>query len=262
MDTRRQVVLLIIVLVAAALGSAVAHAQVDQSALAAQIRRANAKERSRALEQVRLLGPESTGPELRAALIAALEQEGQLRGRRYHADLRGDRLEPLEDPEFVFRLSRVVAALRDPQAIPALTGALGSGAPVRRALVAFGEEAVPALVAAVGSPESIEYVVDDALIALRLMVEGAGPQPLSAGALTEVRRVAKLRLTGKQYFTTLWDAIDLAVALDDPELTQIVRSLASDRDAVIARGIEDPELIQETQRLAAERLAGVPAWRP
>ena len=38
MDTRRQVVLLIIVLVAAALGSAVAHAQVDQSALAAQIR--------------------------------------------------------------------------------------------------------------------------------------------------------------------------------------------------------------------------------
>jgi hypothetical protein len=176
--------------------------------------------------------------------------------------MRGERLQPLADPEFIFRLSRVVTELRDPLAIPALTGALGSGAPVRRTLVAFGEEAVPALLRAVRSPETIHYVVDDALIALRLMVEGAGPHPLSAASLTDVRRVAELRLTGKQYFTTLWDAIDLAMALDDPGLTQVVRSLASNRDEVIARGIEDPELIQETQRLAAERLAGVPAWRP
>ncbi|MGH7612977.1 MAG: hypothetical protein ACREMW_02905, partial [Gemmatimonadales bacterium] len=203
------------------------------------------------------LGPQ-IGPELRAALIRALEREGQNHAQRYHADLRGEALEPLEDPEFIGRVSSVVAELRDPGAIPALVGALGTGPPVTRALVAFGEQAVPALLVAVRSPETTLYVVDDALLAFRFMVEGAGPHPLSAGTLNEIRRAAKQRLTGKQHFSTLWWAIDLAIALKDPDLRRIVQSLASDRDAVVSRGIEDPETIEETQRLAAERLAGVP----
>jgi hypothetical protein len=258
METRRQVVLLVIALSAVALGPATVQAQVDQRALAQQILNGSARERSRAVEEARALGPQNTGPELRAALIAALEREGQLEAQRYHADLRGQTLEPPELPEFIFRLSGVVAELQDPAAIPALVGVLGTGSPVTNALVAFGEEAVPAILAAVRSPETTHYVVDGALIALRFMVEGAGPHPRSASTLNEIRSAAKQRLIGKQYFTTVWSAIDLAVALKDPDLRRIVDSLASDRNAVVARGIEGAETIEETQRRAADRLAGVP----
>ena len=157
-----------------------------------------------------------------------------------------------------------MAEFRDPSAIPALIGALGTSGPVTRALARFGEEAVPALLSVVRSSESISYVVDDAMLALRFMIEGAGPHPLSDATLDEIRDVAKQRLTGKQYFTTLWEAMDLASAFSDPGLKRILEALASNRDSVLARGIEDPDLIQETQRLAAKRLAGVPPtlrWR-
>jgi len=261
METRRQVVLLVIALFAVALGPATVQAQVDQRALARQILSGSAGDRSRALEAARALGPQNMGPELRTALIGALEREGRTRAQRYEADLRGEALEPLEDPEFIARVASVVAELRDPRAIPALTSALGTGSPVTRALVDFGEQAVPSLLAAVKSPATIHYVVEDALLVLRLMVEGAGPHPLSTATLNEIRGAAKQRLTGKQYFTTLWDAIDLGMALDDPDLKRIVQSLASDRGEVVARGIDDPDTIGETQRLAAERLAGVPPKR-
>jgi len=258
MDTRRQVALLATALFAVALNPATVQAQVDQSVLAQQILGGNARERSRALEAAQALGPQQIGPEVRAALIKALERENRVQADRYHADLRGEALKPLEDPEFIARVSRVVAELRDPRAIPALVGALGTGSPPIRALVDFGEEAVPALLAAVRSAEATHYVVDDALLALRFMVEGAGPHPLSAGTLNEIRLAARQRLTGKPYFTTLWRAIDLAVALHDAELRRIVEAIASDRKEVVARGIEDPETIEETQRRAAQRLAGVP----
>jgi hypothetical protein len=234
---------------------------VDQKTLARQILRGNATERGRAVEAARTLGSEYIAPELRAALIRALEGEGQVRAQRYTASLRGEALQPLENPEFIAQVSRVVADLRDPTAIPALIGALGTGSPPARALAAFGEEAVPALVAAVKTPGTIHYVVDDALVALRFMLEGAAPRPLSAAAIDEIRRAVEVRLAGKQVFTTVWDAVDLAIALKDPALRRIVKSLATDRNAVVARGIEDSETIEETQRLAAQRLAGVPPQR-
>lgn len=264
METRRQVVLLVLAVFAVALGPTTVQAQVDQRALAQQILSGSARERSGAVEAARALGPQNTGPDLRAALIAALEREGQVESQRYYADLRGEALEPPEVPELIFRLSAVVAELRDPAAIPALVGVLGTGSTVTNALVAFGEEAIPAILAAVRSQETTHHVVDGALIALRFMVEGAGPHPLSAATLNEIRSAAKQRLTGKQVFTTVWRAIDLAVALKDPDLRRIVKSLATDRKEVIARGIEDSETIEETQRRAADRLAGVPPkpWRP
>lgn len=195
-----------------------------------------------------------------------LEREGQIRAQRYAAGRRGELLQPLEDPEFILRLSRVVAELRDPQAIPALTGALGTGSPVTRALVAFGEQAVPALLGAVGSPETMHYVVENALIALRFMAEGEGPHPLSPGTLDDVRRVVKQRLAERQsgIGTTLRWAIDLAVVLDDPDLRRIVQAIASDRNELVARGRTEPDLIELTQKRAADRLAGVPPqprWR-
>jgi hypothetical protein len=102
-------------------------------------------------------------------------------------------------------------------------------------------------------------VVDDGLRTLRLIVEGASTRSLSPDTLDQIPRAAQQRVTRKQYFTSLWYAIDLAVALNDPNLRRIVESLASNRNEVIARGVEDPKLIEQTQKRAAERLAGVPA---
>lgn len=70
-------------------------------------------------------------------------------------------------------------ALRDPGAIPALAGVLGTGSSVLDALVAFGEQAPPAVLALVNSPESMHYTVNSGLIVLRFMIEGAGPGPLA-----------------------------------------------------------------------------------
>jgi hypothetical protein len=253
----RQVGLVAAVLLAMVLSPTSVRAQVDQLALAAKLRRGTVVERSRAVEAARVLGGHRMGPELRTALIEALERENRVHVRRYQAGRRGETLGPLDDPEFILRVSRVVADLQDPRAIPALAGALGTGSTVTEALVAFGEQAVPAVLAVVTSRNSMHYTVDEGLVMLRFLVEGAGPLPLSAETLERVRRAAEQRLTGKQYFTTLWDAIDLATALKDPGLRRVVESLASDSSAILARGIEDPELIQETQRLAADRLAGV-----
>lgn len=237
-------------------------AQVDQHGLAEQLLRGGAVERRQALNEANALGPQNIGPELRAALIQALKHQGQIREQRYHAD------QPADDPQFIFPLSRLVAELQDPRAIPALTGALGtgSGSPVIRALVGFGEQAVPALLDAVTSPQTIHYVVYDALLVLRFLVEGAGPDLLSPGTLERIRVATHQRLMERQsgIGTTLRRAIDLAVALDAPDLRRIVQAIATDRNELIARGLTEPDLIEATQKRAAARLAGVPPtprWR-
>jgi len=162
----------------------------------------------------------------------------------------------------------VVAPLKDPQAIPALvdTFSIGSSSTVVDALADFGEEAAPALLAGVMSPQSHYNAVNDGLMTLRMMVEDAGTHPLSAGTLGEIRRVAEHFLTAPErppsIGTTLWSAIDLAAVLKHPGLRQIVGALASDPKEVIARGVTDPGDIARTQKWAADRLAGVPLLPP
>jgi len=260
MKTRRQVVLLATALMATVLHTPIVEGQWDQLALAQQLLREGPTERGRALEIARAIGPQNTGPELRAALRTALEREGMVHLRRWQASRRGEVIEPLRDPEFLVRASGVVAELQDPAAIRALAGALGTGSAAIRALEAFGEQAAPAVLAVVTSPDDITSMVNDGLIALRLMVEEAGKRPLSADTLQEIGRAAQQRLTERQRsVTTVWRAIDLAAVLDDPDLRRIVESLASNRNEVVAGGVEDPELIDRTQKHAYDRLAGVPA---
>ena len=128
-----------------------------------------------------------------------------------------------------------------------------------QALAAFGEQAAPAVLGVVTSTESHYDEVNHGLITLRFMVEQTGARSLSANTVDQIRRAAQQRLTGRQYFPTLWNAMDLAVALNDPNLRRIVQSLASNRNEVVIRGVTDPELIEKTQKRAADRLAGVPA---
>jgi hypothetical protein len=235
--------------------------QADQSALARQLTEAEtAPQRREALERIRGVHPQTMRRELRAALIAALDREGKRLVDRHNRDARGEFVEDHEDPTFITDVARVVADMRDPAAISALAGALGTGFIVINGLAAFGAEAVPTLVDVVTSPNSIHDAVDHGLIALRFVVENTPSRPLTPAARASVRRAADQRLkSGKGLdITTLWWAIDLAVVLNDPGLRQRVERLATDWNAVEATGIRDVELGQQTQKRAADRLAGVP----
>jgi len=220
-------------------------AQVDQQALARELMSGDPN----ALAQAQRLGRGNTGPDVRAALIALLEKNNQAEEGN------------VANPEFVVHVAHTVSQLGDPAAIPALAGALGSGSMlVRDALAEFGDRAAPEVLRVVTSPASHYSAVDQGLIALRFMAEGHGGR-LSPATLDRIRGAAMQRLTGRQYFTTLWQAIDLAIALNDAELRQIVESLAASRDTVAARGIVNPLIIERTQTRATTRLA-VPRAAP
>ena len=149
--------------------------------------------------------------------------------------------------------------LKEPRAIPELVKTLGLGfSIVPRQLAEFGEEAAPAVLAAVTSAESDREVVYTGLMALRFMVEGAGPRPLSAGTRERIIRAAEQWLAARQQsILTLGAAIDLAAVLADPNLRRILESLAADPNAVASRGI-DARSIEWIRKRAADRLAGVP----
>lgn len=252
--TRQSTIVLANALLLTMLWTTIGDAQQDQRAVARQLLQGSRVERSRALETAKSIGRTAMDADLRAALITVLERNNRTVAQ---ALARKEPVSMFEDPEFVSQVAHVVSELGDPQAIPALAGALGTGSTlVRDALADFGERAAPAVLAVVSSPESHYSAVDEGLIALRFMVEGVGPSPLSAATLNQVRRATRERLTGNEYFTTLWRAIDLAVALNDPSLRQIVQSLASDATEVSARGVTNPDLMTKTQQWATERLAG------
>jgi hypothetical protein len=245
--------IMVLVMVRTAMASEV---QVDQRELAQQLLGQDAGARGEAIATTLALGPQKTGPGLRAALIALLDRETQIIDG---VAARGGFVETVVNPDEHSRVCQAIAELRDPSAIPALARGLGTcGWVIHRYLADFGEQAAPAVLAVVTSPKSSVYAVDEGLIALRFMVEGAGKRPLSAVTLEGIRRAAGHRLIGKQYFTTLWWAIDLAVVLNDPDLKKIVEALASDVNAVMARGVDQPHLIEKTQQIAIERLAGAP----
>ena len=242
---------------------ATGQAQVDQHALAQRILNGSVADQDGAVWSAMTLGPQRTGPELRAALIALLDRNI---GLVDEARKRGEAVSVSVGPEFVAHVAHAVSQLEDPQAIPVLARALGKTGStlVPDALADFGDRAAGAVLRVVTDPEAHYEAVSDGLLSLRFMVEGREARPLSAGTLDEIRGAAKQRLTGKryaptlkQYAPTLWKAIDLAVVVGDPELRRIVESLAADRGEIVARGVEHAGSIEATQRLAAGRLANL-----
>jgi len=227
---------------------------IDQQVIAKQLLSENRQERDHARAAARAIRPSATGPDLRAALIALLERQNQLVRK---AEQDGIPVDMVENPEFIVDVQHMVAALREPKAIPALAQALGTFATVR-ALAAFGGQAVPAVVGVVTSSTIDHSAVDDGLIVLRWIVERRGAA-LSPGTIPQIRRAAEQRLTGKQYFTTLWYAMDLGAVMNDSELKRIIEDMATNPPAVIARGVIDPRLVEKTQQRARDRLSGVPA---
>jgi hypothetical protein len=261
---RRTTVVLTLLVQGAVLHVSSLAAQVDQRVIAHKLLRDDWRERGYALDRAMRIPPEQTGVEVRTALRTLLEREADIRIGRYEAARRGETLKDLEDPEFILHVSRAVARLRDPRAMPVMAKALGTGSmAITEALADFGEEAVPHIVAEVESPNRWHHAVDEGLIALRFIVETRGRHQLSAATLGSIKRVAEQRLTvsgpDDRVGATLRWAIDLAVALDDPALRRSVEKLASDKRELIARGITDKSLIEMTQKQAKDRLAGVPA---
>src|SRR5438105_2808411 len=180
---------------------------IDQSEVARRLLTGDAVERGRALTRVRQIGPEKVNPQLRAALITALERENalvaQVRARRAAGEVVPD----LENPELAAGLAHVVSAFRDLRAIPGLVGALGTSPPASSALAEFGEQAAPAVVSLLDTTTDVS-VADDALTTLRFMAEGVGGR-LSDGTRERICRAAKRRLTEPQKsITTVWKAID------------------------------------------------------
>ena len=233
-------------------------APVDQSELARRLLTGDVGVRAGALGRVRQIGPEQVNPQLRAALITALERENTLVEQSPARRAAGEVVPRPGNGELVAGLAFVLSAFRDPRAIPGLAGALGSSPAAASALADFGEPAAAAVLSVLETTTSTSEA-SDALTTLRFMAEGVGRQPLTDATRDRIRHAAKRRLTEPQEsIVTIWKAIDLAVALKDPELRGVVQSLASDRSAVVRLRKTDPDLIDRTQRVAAERLAGVP----
>jgi len=232
-----------------------ADAPFDQQTIARQLLSNDPSERRKALEAARTIGPPNSSQALRAALITLLERMNEIVDQSQQSQIP---LDVVENPEWIARVHHTVAALKEPAAIPALANALGIFT-VIRALADFGEQAAPAVVDVVMSPTRHHTAVDDGLRVLRFMVERRNTSPLSPETLAQIRRAARERLSGEQYFTTLWYAIDLAAVLDDAELRRTLEELATFPGEIAVRGVRDPRLIEQTQRRAADRLTGVPA---
>lgn len=162
-----------------------------------------------------MIGARNANRDLRAAMITALRREADVHTQRYFAERRGQALEDLRDAEFVAKLSIAVVELRDPQAIPALSAALFAGPVVSLALANFGELAATSVVQVVTTTDGWYDTVDGALISLRFMFEQRAEHPLIPATIAQIRRAATQRLNGKQHFTTLWRAMDLAAVLGD-----------------------------------------------
>ncbi len=94
------------------------------------------------------------------------------------------------------------------------------------ALADLGAAAFPAVLEFVANPDTRRSGVTDGLVALRFMLED--------GSLGEAE-VVRARLSGTQDYSIVKAGLHLAVALEDPELRQIVQEIATNGAAAAAR---------------------------
>ncbi len=173
-------------------------------------------------------------PELRRALVEALERE--------HAS-------PMfRDSHVLVGLARAtieIGRVGDPVAIPALALFTMSGWSVFEVLASLGDPALRAVLNTASSPESRSTMVGDALRALEMFIDKWGLDAFDEPTYQEMKVLAAKALEGPTDFYTLAGTIGLAVLLEDPELRAMVEDLASSDDAVRARGVTNPRAIVE-----------------
>ena len=228
-----------------------AWAQPQQAALAEDILSGDRDQRQRAIFVAEALGPSRMSEDVRVALITLLEK---LDGERDAAFREGVPLNEVVNFEFFMQVAGIVATLDDPRAIPALTrvGNYGYSKLAARGLASFGEQALPAILEIIEAPASdgaVAYNVE----ALSTMVADRGANGLSTSARDHLVRVARESLRS-QVAGTLRVAVDLAVALNEPELLQTVRAFAQDSGELVARGVS-PTMARLLRKHATDALA-------
>ena len=211
--------------------------------------------RQRAVSVAERLGPERMSDEVRVALIELVEQ---LSDQQDIALAEGTPTNDVVNFEFFMHVVRVVASLDDPRAIPALArvGNYGFSRPAARGLASFGEQALPAILDVVDAPEVSYHASEYSMIALAMMVEGGGLQNLSMSARRDIARIARNGLRS-QWSSILHSAMDLSVALDEPDLVQAVKTIAHDPGALTERGF-DQSTATRIRQYALDALSTAP----
>lgn len=228
--------------------------QSRQQALSTLILSQDKSVRVSAINETLQIPPGSVAISLRTSLIALVGRHNEI---VKDALRRRSAVDAVEDPELIHAVAEFVAQLRDPRAIPVLAEAPAGGKEVQMALAEFGERAVPDLIRVAAAPDNHYEVVDHALQSLRRVVD-AGITTLSVASRQALRGLASDRMARGQYFTTLWYAMDLAMASGDVELRRTVDSLASHASSLRARGITDNEVIARTQKRARDLIRAYP----
>lgn len=260
MSAIRIVVFIAILSLGMAVPTAELEGQANQARIADQLLSVDRRSQIQALDRLQAIPPEDVEEILASALSEALER----RNRAFQRHLERENGWDHADTEFHIGLIESAIRLQPPDVIPLLVGALGTGVKVPRRLADLGEVAAPAVLASIESVETSGRQISSALLTLRFMIEDPGKSPLSSDTRHAVREVARTYLEDPGVWMpdlVLQRAIDLAVSLDDPDLTGTVESLASRPEAVAARmpQVEDAERREHVQAHAAARLAGVPA---
>ncbi len=225
-------------------------AERQQAELAQEILGGDENLRMRAVGIAQQLGSERMSDEVRVALITLLEQSNDAldKGRA-----QGMVLNDIVNGEFYLQLARVVARLNDPRAIPALArvGSYAGSITVARGLASFGVRALPEILAIIHTPGISDRAVARNLHALTIMVEDAGANGFSPETRREIVRVASEILEyGYEGIYIVSAAINLAVALDEPSMVQMVQRLSQDGAVFSSNSID-----QTSERLIREHAA-------
>ena len=209
-------------------------AERQQAALAQDILGDEDERRQRAVFVAERLGPERMSDEVRDALIGLFEQATD---ELSVAKAQGMVLNDVVNGEFYLQLARLVASLHDSRAIPALAriGDYAFSRTVARGLASFGEQALPVMLDVIDSPEVSDGAEFHIIATLSIMVLDGGAQNLSMSARREIGRVAENSLRSRSS-SIIHRAMDISIALNEPDLVQAVEAIAHDPGALAGRG--------------------------
>ncbi|MDE2975539.1 MAG: hypothetical protein OXU64_12610 [Gemmatimonadota bacterium] len=200
---------------------------------------------------IRLPGipPEEWGPELRAAIVRAVEQKAWLDAPEGWGELHNE----------LYDAVVVIGEMGDPAAIGPLASFGMSGLSVFDALVSLGQPALREVIRTAKGPGGTRVQRSArraAFIVMAMFVDERGPQGLDAGLLSEIRGLAASALDDPEL---VMRAIDLSVLLGDAELTGKVKRLAAAPSAAL--GITDAVRIDKIRERARGRLRDpTPFW--
>lgn len=224
--------------------------QPTQAAIAQALRSTDTVGVRAAVEEMVQIPVAQQGPELRAAVVDLLAQEGEAR------TWRGNIVESLTNAVLE------IAQTGDPVAIPALAAFPAAGWEWYRALVSFGDPALRAVLAAASSPTSDHGTQMGALETLEMFVDEWGLEGFDAPTYQRMKDLVARRLEGPTHFGVLHSSIGVAILLEDPVLRSRVEELAASDEAVRAHGIGEADLIEFVRKEAAERLVDPrPPWQ-